>query len=399
MKNSLLFFTVALSLLVSASAATYDVTSYGANGSDSSDDTSAIQAAINAADSSGGTVYIPSGTYLVSAGGSGVALTSDGTCVIVGDVANGSIVKLTTSGDLLSFSVSSASPTLTISDLTFTTSHSSAGTALSVTYPSGSPATSGLNAERFHIRDNGGTWTTGIKLKYAKNSTIKDCLLSGHQTGVHTVAGGKAVSIENDSSGTSILTSWISFWNTGVDVTAALTSLTIDKTLMVWVGRGLFASQSVGALQFINSHVDARGTTVFSRCVDIEAGGSSNAVIRNNLFIIAGDTAGQTSDPNWPYTAYGYRYHLIVKGSNPVIDGNQFLGSASAGSAVVIAGSTNATIRDNIFHDIAYAVYMPLWIQSGVSGGLIEGNSFDGCGTNPILNQGSGFTVQYNKTI
>ncbi|MBD2847808.1 right-handed parallel beta-helix repeat-containing protein [Paenibacillus sp. IB182496] len=48
-----------------ASAATLDVTAYGADGSDALDDTAAIQDAIDAA-SAGDTVYIPDGTYYVS---------------------------------------------------------------------------------------------------------------------------------------------------------------------------------------------------------------------------------------------------------------------------------------------------------------------------------------------
>ncbi|MFD0672701.1 discoidin domain-containing protein [Cohnella sp. GCM10027633] len=48
-----------------AYAATMNVTSYGANGGDASDDTTAIQNAINAA-SSGDTVYFPAGTYYIN---------------------------------------------------------------------------------------------------------------------------------------------------------------------------------------------------------------------------------------------------------------------------------------------------------------------------------------------
>lgn len=48
-------------------SATYDVTDYGAVGNGVTDDLAAIHAAIAAADTAGGgTVYFPSGTYLVS---------------------------------------------------------------------------------------------------------------------------------------------------------------------------------------------------------------------------------------------------------------------------------------------------------------------------------------------
>jgi chitodextrinase len=60
-----------------AYAASLDVTSYGANGTDTGDDSAALQAAVNAA-SSGDTVFIPNGTYYLGSavsGKSGVKIT------------------------------------------------------------------------------------------------------------------------------------------------------------------------------------------------------------------------------------------------------------------------------------------------------------------------------------
>ena len=69
------FFPLALALIAaaahsfhpdSARAATIDVTAYGATGNGSTDDTAAIQSAINAS-ASGDTIYFPGGTYKISA--------------------------------------------------------------------------------------------------------------------------------------------------------------------------------------------------------------------------------------------------------------------------------------------------------------------------------------------
>lgn len=60
----------------------FDVTTYGAVGDDSTDDTSSIQSAVSAAEVNGGTVYFPRGTYLVTGtiviNGNSVALLGDG---------------------------------------------------------------------------------------------------------------------------------------------------------------------------------------------------------------------------------------------------------------------------------------------------------------------------------
>ncbi len=56
--------------------ATYNVTSYGATGNGTTDDTAAIIAAMNAANAAGGgTVFFAAGTYKISFAGAGQPLT------------------------------------------------------------------------------------------------------------------------------------------------------------------------------------------------------------------------------------------------------------------------------------------------------------------------------------
>ncbi|MBB6732962.1 fibronectin type III domain-containing protein [Cohnella zeiphila] len=82
----------------SAYAATIDITSYGANGSDSSDDMAAIQSAIDAA-ASGDTIYFPPGTYYVSG-----SIQAKSGIKLLGHDRDDSIVKYsgTTDGAILS---------------------------------------------------------------------------------------------------------------------------------------------------------------------------------------------------------------------------------------------------------------------------------------------------------
>lgn len=67
----------------------YNVLAYGATGNGTTDDTTALQAAIDAA-GSGGTVYVPAGTYLITA-----ALDLDGYITIQGEYGR-SIIKQST---------------------------------------------------------------------------------------------------------------------------------------------------------------------------------------------------------------------------------------------------------------------------------------------------------------
>ncbi len=103
-----------LGVVLPASAATLNITDYGAVANDSSDDLSAISAAISAA-GSGDTVYFPGGTFNISgtvAGKSGVRLegaagsvllyggSSSGAVLTLHSVSNATVIGLTLDGNL-----------------------------------------------------------------------------------------------------------------------------------------------------------------------------------------------------------------------------------------------------------------------------------------------------------
>lgn len=90
----------------STASDTFNVKAYGATGNGTTDDTSSIQAAINAAQAFGkGKVYIPPGTYLVSSTlnvTTGITIQGAGGCSVYETTVKGSTIKSTvTSGVIL----------------------------------------------------------------------------------------------------------------------------------------------------------------------------------------------------------------------------------------------------------------------------------------------------------
>lgn len=110
----------------------FNVMAYGATGNGSTDDTTAIQAALNAVPGSGGTVYFPPGTYITSS-----ALSVPASCRLLGAGVNASVVKQTsTTVDGLNGSNITA---LVIADMQFYGPSSGTGIGIALSLTGGSP--------------------------------------------------------------------------------------------------------------------------------------------------------------------------------------------------------------------------------------------------------------------
>ena len=81
---------IVLALVPAAFGATRNITTYGANGSDGSDDTTAVQQAVTAAANEYGAVYVPAGTYYIS---DAITNSSQNGLTIYGD-GDSSVVRL-----------------------------------------------------------------------------------------------------------------------------------------------------------------------------------------------------------------------------------------------------------------------------------------------------------------
>ncbi|RNL73903.1 hypothetical protein EBF04_29655 [Streptomyces sp. I6] len=144
-----------------ASSYWFNVMDYGATGNGSTDDTTAIQTAINAVPASGGTVVFPAGTYKIS---SALVVRSN---LILQGVSDGSAVISQSSTTANGLSGSDITR-LTIQDLRIQGPASGSGKGIVLTRTS-NPATVSLAFARLTVRHFGGT---GIDLSNPIVSTF-----------------------------------------------------------------------------------------------------------------------------------------------------------------------------------------------------------------------------------
>lgn len=205
---------------------TYNVREFGALGDASHNDTSAIQAAVDAVSEAGrGGVYIPSGKYKISAAIE-MADTPDANISFFGDGPNTSIIYQIQAGsnglDLTFKNTGVQQPfTCTIKNLGFET-NAIAGTAIVISY--GNPASTSTHynhgplIENVGVRsDDTGYWATGIDLESAWNAKITDCSISGSPFGgTWTSLIGSGIRLRRLCANTHILNNSINFWYTGL---------------------------------------------------------------------------------------------------------------------------------------------------------------------------------------
>lgn len=160
--------------------------SYGALGDGSHDDTSAIQAAINASDSAGGIVYFPPGDYRITS-----ALTTTGKTSFLGCGANASSIGIDhASNHLLTVSSNPTYQTVEIKGLRLYAKQTNTGRILN------------LLDNRVAVRDChiGGSNSTGTALAYLATSNVfmfENCYFQP--------AGATTAAVYSNSAGTGIV--------------------------------------------------------------------------------------------------------------------------------------------------------------------------------------------------
>ena len=159
----------------SAGMATANVKSFGAKGDDSTDDTAAIQNAINSLTGSGvgkgGIVYLPPGIYRISSaltfGNTANAITLKGSSTHFPIMNNGgSIIRVTNTSGINAIEINNAS-SIAITNLGIDHASSSSGTAIKAT---STTSKQGVTIDQVYILDH----SKGIELNGYANSIIKN---------------------------------------------------------------------------------------------------------------------------------------------------------------------------------------------------------------------------------
>jgi hypothetical protein len=381
----LLSCSLVLATSPAAFAAIHNVTSspYNANGSDMTDDTTAIQDAIDDAAATNGTVYIPAGTYRISSTLTNTSYQNGFT--IKGDGASSILLLTSTGTHLLDLTFSSHINTLTIRDLKLRVgANGVANAALKVVFPNpqGSPPAPGVgHAEMNLVAENvaidvtgSGVWSYGIHITHAWNTNVSNCTLTNVGNSDYQ---GTALYIAAQSVNSYLVGNTIATWSVGVESgSSTQEGLVIDGGTIGPVNMGVVESGG-GAygLQYLslqNVLLDCRQSAASCVWLASPGNGTSFSLIRNNTFKVAEDIPNQ--NPGLP------RYHFAGSAQCVIMTHNTFYGNNSAGGVAVLAQPLNsvwpAVISRNTFSNIANGA--TLWLQTNANNSTVVANGFGG---------------------
>jgi len=363
-------------LSASSSTLFINVKDYGAVGDGSTNDTTAIQNAFNAVPTSGGTVFIPAGTYQCSA----LLTHTTGPIRIMGAGVGISFLRFTTSSGGLSFTFPSIENTCVVDNLSLLTSVAGGGTALNLSWPTTS---SGINNTcilyNLHIYPSTISthyWTNGIVLTNAWNGLAYAVYFRGK---TNTVSSSIAFSLLGGSTDCHFINCYVYFAGIALSVGGTCEGVVVNSCTFVYITTGISAvtTAKMPGTAIINTHINA-----FSICINF-TNRVQTTIIGNLLF--------KRQDSNSNYVAV----QLVASDLNH-ITGNMIRGVGTGGTSngiVVISGDSN-TITNNVFQDQTTAI----WLQGG-AGHCVVSNNHKSSGATHIINTGVSNILHSNYPV
>ena len=234
-----------------------NVKTFGAMGDGSTDDTSAVQSAINTV-SGADAVYFPAGIYKLTS-----ALIMNGMSVhLYGDGCRISILRWVSGGGL-TYSTTDIAQTLIVSDLTLETEVANGGTAISGSWPSiGSSNNVGPAIQNVEIlgATSSAYWTRCVDLANAFNGGMQNCFLSsqGNRACLH------GIRLTGNSTDFRMANCEILFVDTGVEIVDTTQGVEIVNFFIVGVRVGIycFMTAQQPLLNVSNSHISADAAAI-----------------------------------------------------------------------------------------------------------------------------------------
>ena len=318
------------------------VKDFGAVGDGVTDDTAAIQAAINAAVA----VFVPAGTYKLSA-----ALTfPNRACSFLGTGVGTSILRWALSATTRGLQLvnSSSADQVNISDLALHTEGAGAGTAITATR-TGEQVRGIVQArvdlrmqlQNLEIKGTQGVattgWSVGVALVDCMHTTLTDIHVVGYRGEVSSApVSPAAISITGANSPTEIVIShcWAFSVQSAVFASGTVEGISCSLCNFINVNYGVnwTADRSEPLLSFTASHVNAH-------VGNIKLTNVNQANISNNLFYKRGDSS------------IGGVGVQLINCLHPIVTGNTFVNTSALAYDCVVcdSGTENALIYGNIF--------------------------------------------------
>ena len=377
-----------------------NVKDYGATGNGSTDDTTAIQNALNAI-ATGGGLFFPAGTYVLSSQLTCTLSPSGSAVSIMLAGAGADVTNLVwAAGGGLKINYADIFHGAHIRDMSFLTGTTNTGSAILLNQTASSTPNGGNSAitsiDNVTIRGSDGYsgtnyWANGVNIANVSNVNMLNCSISGSNTS--GIGHGVGVNIIGTSTNDAVqfdLTSCvINYCYQGIFYNNYVEGVSVVALNSIGCQYGIMSNgyeSNLLQLSVVNSQINANLTGIYTQSV------INVFLVSNNLFIVP---VGATGNPSIGINCDAAGLFSICN--------NVFIPRGSSVNNYGVQISANATypgiISNNIFHTITLGIAL----LGGAKNINCKNNEFFSCNTN-FVNYGSGgiisdYFLSYTPTI
>ncbi len=327
------------------SATNINVRDYGATGNGSTDDSSAVASAVAAAIAliNGGCVYFPAGTYRLNS----LITASPGTGKRITFLGDGDCSTLLMHGASGCLSVSLSSQ-MTAKFLQLRIVSNAAGPAITVTGPNEQDGHNSqmLCMDGVTLCRGSAAFTFGVRLSYAYNAVIANCMLDGSDK----ANGGVAIDVQALSTNLLISHCNLNFWMAGYRAAVYQEGTVITGCMMIDVTYGTYSAVASDALRntmllITATHIDARGpTSIAVYCCN------QDGLLVSSCYLIGGWTVMQL---NQTFQSSITTSQIYIAGGCGIRLGNSVPNVNDQNGNPI--GCCAVVVDDNTFHGGGYA--------------------------------------------